>query len=90
MMDFKVFTTVEDDLIQQSVFSLQERLSTELMNTKDTGVRDALKKLGWLSPEEAARLTKQRDYLLNAIKDLSNWHGDDRFDLLITSVEEGK
>lgn len=48
--------TTEDGKIEQIVHVGSERLAHEIFNTKEKQFREAMIKLGWLPPDEAARL----------------------------------
>jgi len=56
----KVKTSYNKDVIEQSILNPSEDLITQttkrILHLQEQGVRDALKKLGWLSPDEAKEL----------------------------------
>jgi len=56
----KVKTSYNKDVIEQSILNPSEDLITQttkrILYLQEQGVRDALKKLGWLSPDEAKEL----------------------------------
>lgn len=81
---FKVETLYNKDLIIQDVVmtdpigNFVQRVSREVIEHKEEGVRQALIALGWAPPEEVAELKEDQRWLqcLNA-EEVDNWEGYD-------------
>ena len=77
-MNINVDTKVYRDLIDQSTkygldsdyLEMGKSVARRIINLQEQGVKDALKSLGWLSPEEAKQLRHDLE--------TSNNHRDDR------------
>jgi len=55
-MEYKLDTSIKNDIITQELFkkeeNLKERISTWVLNARERSVRDALIKLGWTPPPD--------------------------------------
>lgn len=96
MEGIKVKTTYGLDFVKQSVdYGLDDLLAPiarkrreEILNLKEQGIRDALKSLGWVSPEEAKQQQTIIKELVGALGSLINKsHYHRGVDMKIKSIE---
>lgn len=54
-----------DTTLNSGIDGIHKQLSSRIVQMEDAAIKEALKKLGWVSPEEHAELLKRHDEALN-------------------------